>query len=142
MELEERKPVNKVHVQRRVKDWKSRVSNLYKDIQNWLADKPEYTLVSGHPMRMFEELMEQFGVQPLDVDTADLFKDSHLLLTFKPKGLWVIGANGRVDIISRKGSYILVDYSDQFEKPKWHIYNTQDRKNSMPFNKKELLNIL
>ncbi|MEX0812939.1 MAG: hypothetical protein WD048_12040 [Chitinophagales bacterium] len=142
MELEERKPVNKAHVQRRVRDWKRRVSKLYKDIQNWLTDKPEYTLVTGQPMRMFEEPMEQFVVQPQNIDTADLFKDKQLLLTFKPKGLWVIGANGRIDIISRKGNYILIDYSEQFEKPKWHIYTTQDRKNGKPFNKTELLNIL
>jgi hypothetical protein len=142
MELEETNPVNKAHVKKRVKDWKKRVSGLYKTIEAWLAETPDYAIVAGHPMKMYEELMQQFGIQPEDVETADLFKNSKLELTFKPKGLWIIGANGRVDIISRNGNYMLVDYSDQFQDPKWHIYTTQDRQNGRPFTKTELLNIL
>jgi len=127
MELEETSPVNKAHVKKRVKDWKNRVSNLYKTIQDWLADTPDCAIVAGHPMKMYEELMEQFGIEPEEVETADLFKGGKLLLTFKPKGLWVIGANGRVDIISKNGSFVLVDLSNQFQNPQWHIYTTPDK---------------
>ena len=54
----------------------------------------------------------------------------------------MIGANGRIDIISRIGNFILIDTADQFQTPNWHIYTATDKKNGKPFNQTELFNLL
>ncbi len=130
------------HYQNRVNDWKQRISNLYMTIENWLQDNPEYKLTIGQPIQMYEELMESYRIPPEQIDTADLFKSNQLLLIFEPKGLWIIGANGGVDILSPKGSYILVDNAEQFKTPQWHLYSAKDRQKGIPFDKQTLLNIL
>jgi len=91
---------------------------------------------------MYEELMQSFKIQPTEVDTADILKGKKIVLSFKPKGLWMIGANGRIDIISRVGNYILIDTADQFETPNWHIFIATDRQNGRPFNQAELFNLI
>lgn len=93
-------------------------------------------------MTMHEELMEEFGLPPESIDTADIYKDGRLLASFKPKGLWIIGANGRIDLLTSKGSYILVDGAEQFQPPKWLIYSPEDKRNGKPFDKSSLLKIL
>ena len=50
------------------------------------------------------------------------------VLTFKPYGLWVIGANGRIDLFGRDGSYFLVDRATGFQPPQWHVFGSSDRK--------------
>jgi hypothetical protein len=126
----------------RVKDWKERISNLYSTIQNWLRDYPEFNLAIGQPMQMYEELMETYGIPPEQIDTAHLYRNNRLILSFKPKGLWIIGANGRLDILSPKGSFILVDKAEQFNPPQWHLYTAQDKRKGVPFNQQTFLNIL
>lgn len=134
--------IDREHVTQRVEDWKKRVSQLYDTVDGWLSDYPEYKIVPGQTITMFEELMHLFDVYPEKIKTADIFKEKELVMTFKPRGLWVVGANGRIDLISNKGSYILIDYSDQFQNPKWHICTSKDRENGKVFTKQELLNIL
>jgi hypothetical protein len=72
---------------------------------------------------MYEELMSQFGIPASEIDTADVHKGKHFILSIKPKGLWIIGANGRIDILTTKGSYMLVDTADEFSKPQWKLLN-------------------
>jgi len=38
-------------------------------------------------------------------------------MRFQPKGLWVIGANGRVDLITKAAAPILVDQSEPLSRP-------------------------
>lgn len=134
--------MDKDHILKRITDWKKRVSNLYKETKSWIKDRPDLLIAIGNPMPMYEGLMQSFKIKPTEIDTADISKGKKYLLSFKPKGLWMIGANGRVDIISRIGSFILIDKADQFETPNWHIYTATDRQNAKPFNQKELFNII
>ena len=54
----------------------------------------------------------------------------------------MIGANGRIDIISQVGNYILIDNSEEFESPNWRISKASDRQNEKSFNKLELFNLI
>lgn len=134
--------IDSSHIQKRIKDWKKRVADLYKETKKWLGDVPQYNIKIGQPTPMYEELMQSFNIQPTETDTADIFKENKILISFKPKGLWMIGANGRIDIISQAGNYILVDIAEQFQEPQWHIYTATDRRTGKPFTKKELLNLI
>lgn len=132
--------VDKSHVEKRVRDWKKRISELYTAIKGW-TKQTEYSIKIGGKIVMYEELMAKFNVQAVEVDTADIYKDEKIILTIKPKGLWIIGANGKIDILSTRGSYVIVDTAEQFETPNWKLYNG-DKKNWVDFTKQSFLQIL
>lgn len=132
--------VDKQQVEKMVDDWKKRVSDLYSTIELWLKDS-DYYIKRGSKLKMYEELMSQFNVHATDVDTADIYKDNKIVLTIMPIGLWVIGANGIVDILSNKGSCKLVDTSEQFETPQWKLFNG-NKKNGVEFNKQSFFQLL
>ena len=134
------KKVDKQQVEKRVRDWKKRVSDLYSTIKLWLKES-EYSLKPGPKLTMYEELMSQFKVPSTEVDTADIYKDKTFVLTIKPNGLWIIGANGRIDILSTKGNYMLVDFAEQFETPQWKLFNG-DKKNGVEFNKQTFFQLV
>jgi len=134
--------MDKDHIIKRIADWKKRVSNLYKETKSWIKAKPDLSITIGNPTPMYEGMMQSFQIKPTEVDTADILKGKKFVLSFKPKGLWMIGANGRIDIISRAGNYILIDTSDQFGTPNWHIFRADDRQNGRPFNQAELFNLI
>ena len=132
--------VDKQHVEKRVDDWKKRVADLYSTIRTWLIDS-EYSLKPGPKLTMFEELMSRFSVPPTDIETADVFKNKSFILTLKPKGLWIIGVNGGINILTTKGNYLLVDYAKEFETPQWKLFNGV-KKNGVEFSKQTFLQLL
>lgn len=134
--------IDKDHIVKQIVDWKKRVNNLYKESKNWLKERPDLSVTNGNPTAMYEGLMQSFQIQPTEVDTADILKGKKIVLSFKPKGLWMIGANGRIDIISRVGNYILIDTAEQFETPNWHIFLATAKQNGRPFNQAELFNLI
>lgn len=132
--------MDKVQVERQVRDWRKRISDLYVTIGDW-TKQTEYSIKIGNKIMMYEELMARFNVDPMEINTADVYKDERIVLTFKPKGLWTIGANGRVDILSMRGSYVLLDTAEQFRNPKWKLYNG-DKKSGVDFTKHSFLQLL
>lgn len=132
--------VDKSHVEKRVKDWKKRISDLYSTIKGW-TKQTDYSIRTGGKVTMYEELMAQFNVHPVEIDTADIYKDEKIALTIKPKGLWMIGANGRIDMLSTHGSYMIVDTAEQFKAPKWKLYNG-DKRNGVDLTKQNFLQLL
>ena len=121
------------HILKRVADWKSRIDHLYSDISSWLSNKQDYSCKIGHPTLMLEDLMRTFEIPQQRVNTLDIFYKQKIVLAFKPKGLWIIGANGRIDILSGKGSFMLVDSAEQFQQPIWKLLST-DKKTKSSFN--------
>lgn len=125
--------VESSHIQKRVDDWKKRVDDLYGSINNWILQKSNYSCRFGQHTAMFEDLMKTFEIPKQNINTLDVLLNQKIILAFKPKGLWIIGANGRIDIISAKGSYTIVDIAEPFQAPQWQIY-TADRKTKSDFN--------
>lgn len=133
-------PITKQHVEKRIADWKERISNLYTSIASWIEGSG-YTLKLGNRLVMFEELMDQFNIPPTKVDSANIYKSDKFILAFKPSGLWVIGANGKIDIISLHGNYTLIDLSEQFSNSQWKLYNGV-KDNAVDFNRETFLKLL
>lgn len=134
--------MDKDHIVKRIADWKNRVNNLYEESKSWIKERPDLLITIGNPAPMYEGLMQSFQIKPTEVNTADILKGKKIILSFKPNGLWMIGANGRIDIISRIGNYILIDTADQFETPNWRIFRATDRQKGRPFNRAELFNLI
>lgn len=127
------------HVLKRLEDWQKRVAKLLRQIASWLPKHLD--LKYGTPFLMNESMLASYKLGPAEITTADIYHGKRLILTIKPKGLWIIGANGRIDLISRKGLNILIDKAEAFKKPDWTIYS-QEKTNPRSFDKDELLAIL
>ena len=106
------------HVVRRVDDWEARVTRLYATVTEWLPQG--WTAHTGAPVRMHEELMRELDVAAREIPTLLLADGSGKHAVLEPRGLWIIGANGRVDMNCGPRHYLIVDIADNFEPPQWH----------------------
>jgi hypothetical protein len=120
------------HVEHRVADWADRFEALYAGIEQWLAGG--WVARRGDPVEMHEELMRTFGIPPRPLPTLDLLRDGDAPVGLRPYGLWIIGANGRIDLVKGSQRYILVDRARTFEAPDWRVSPAQSRSQSRHFN--------
>lgn len=132
--------LSKTDIEKRVDDWVSRVSNLYSSIKEWLNAVSLYTAKEQSEVTMYEELMEKYQIPPKKLKVLDIYHDDHIIATLKPIGLWIIGANGRIDLLSKNGTVLLVDKSEKFESPNWVCY-TKTRE-EVPFDREHFLQFL
>lgn len=127
-------------VTERVNDWLLRLSKLKALMESWLL--PGMTIVDRPPTLMNEELMRKFGVGPAAMPTFDVQEATRRVMRVQPKGLWIIGANGRVDLITVSASYILVDKAANLQPPNWQFYTSTNRHHSIPFDQHHFVSLL
>ncbi len=72
--------------------------------------------------------MDEYKVKAEKLPILDIYKKKKLIAAIRPKGLWVIGANGRIDILTHSGSYIVVDTAEKLKKPKWQVFLPLDKR--------------
>jgi hypothetical protein len=126
--------VDKKDIEARANGWIKKVENLYQWVKTTLQNEQEVEYKTDNNVVMYEELMEQFGVPAKNVPIFDLYVNKQLVASFKPIGLWVIGAKGRIDILTQKGAYILVDISDNESSALWTVFAPKNRKKAELFN--------
>ncbi len=134
--------INKEYIENRVEDWGQRVETVLSFVKTSLVDNSEIEFVENKTVQMNEELMQKFGVSPVSLPVLEVKRKSVLVASFKPIGLWVIGANGRIDILTKEGSYILVDLEGKNKPSDWRVYTPKNRKKSIPFDKKFVLGLV
>ena len=132
--------IDKEYVERRVRDWESRVRSLYDDIHSWLPADWRETKVGA--VFMNEEMMRKFGVAGRELPSLLLRHSGGEEAEIEPRGLWIIGANGRLDLVRSSDHYIIVDQSDIFEDPAWTVASLADRLNRRPFDGDALRGLL
>jgi hypothetical protein len=110
------------YVNRRVEDWLQRLESLFLKIKSWAATNG-WSAEDGEPIPMHEEMMKRFDVSMREQPSLSVRSPGGVEIWIKPKGLWAIGANGRVDIYSRKGVFTLVDVADRFQSPRWVLHH-------------------
>ena len=113
------------HVERRVKDWEARLTGLYRKIGEWLPD--DWEARRGVSVRMHEKMMRKFGVAPRQIPTLELHGRIGEVVRFKPRALWIIGNNGRVDVKRDGQHYLIVDAAENFEEPDWQAAPAEHR---------------
>ena len=133
------KSIDAPYIQRRVDDWIHRVSSLYGELR---AALPEAWSTKAATVVMHEELMREFNVPAASVPTLWFAHESGAAASLIPRGLWVIGANGRLDLTVGHDRYIVVDLADSFTSPMWQVCTAQDRRNREPFTPDWLNRIL
>ena len=141
-----KEPIDKKVVEQRVNEWQERLNYLYGQIQQWLPGDVGYEIDTSGSVVMNAnppELMRKYDVPKINLPTMKIIKGKETLLQFEPKGLWVIGANGRVDVHSKVGGYSLVDISERFgREPNWQMTVPFDTQYMVEFTKELFLKML
>ncbi|HEY1931079.1 MAG TPA: hypothetical protein VGG99_03630 [Acetobacteraceae bacterium] len=125
---------------RRLQDWRQRVHTLYDDVQAKLG--PAYHYDRTGKNRSLESRVQRAGLTEDDVPPVDVLRiefDGRLAAQFLPRMLWMIGGNGRLDLVvsSRDGAqrfYTLIDQSLPFSnRSVWRLTRPSDSMASHPF---------
>jgi hypothetical protein len=124
-----------------VADWICRVEALYESVQNWLVDRNDLKCERNRTVLMSEEMMQKFAVPEREIPVLDVVEaDNQVVASFVPRGLWMIGSWGRVDVITRDQTHMLHALGG-IGKLEWRL-TAPHRQNMVPFNKGELLALL
>lgn len=116
--------INAAYVQQRVDDWVHRIRLLYDELK---AVVPDSWTIRTAVVTMDEELMRKFHVSPVSVHSISFAHDSNVIARLKPRGLWVIGANGRLDLTVREKRFHVIDLAESFAHPDWRVCPANDR---------------
>jgi hypothetical protein len=125
----------------RVEDWIRRLNELKATIKSWLPSG--LTIIDRPRISMREELMTRFGIPAAEMPSFEVHQGESKLMRVQPKGLWIVGANGRVDVITPTGSFILVDRSTPLShQPDWFYSDPSQRTSLTRLTKETFLDIL
>jgi hypothetical protein len=133
-------PLKREYVERRVSDWASRIEALYRLIESWLP--PGWRAERRGTVQMLEEQMRKVNVLSRDLPVLDLENHAGKTARIEPRGLWVIGANGRLDFSGGKDHYVIFDEAEKFAPPFWYMARLSDRTNLRPLSKEDFVDAL
>ncbi len=117
--------VSRERVLQRLNDWRERVHKLYDQIEDQINGTDLRSKREGKHAS-FEQLPQRVGVAETELPEIDILSilrpDGTSAAVLQPRGLWIIGANGRIDlrIIPAVGSselYMLIDQSEPLTGP-------------------------
>ncbi len=129
--------ITKDHVTKRVEDWVHRLNALYDLVESWLPS--EWRADRRRVVLMDEEMMRKFGVSPREIPVLDLNSADGRGATLEPRGLWIIGTNGRVDLFVGRKHHLIVDIAQNFAIPKWRIASFHNRDNIEDLSRKNFV---
>ena len=101
------------------------MTGLYTAIGDWLPDGWEAR--RGAPVVMHEALMGKFDVAAKRMPTLELRGPTGDTAKLEPRGLWIIGGNGRIDLKRNGRRYLIVDMAGNFEAPDWKVAPAERR---------------
>jgi hypothetical protein len=128
-------------VDNRVNDWIGRLNELRTTMEIWLPSG--MSICDRAPTAMREELMRKFNVPPAKMPAFEILRGTDRVMRVQPKGLWVIGANGRVDLITKHASYILVDESEPSSgAANWNYYASTSQRIATQLDQAHFVSLL
>ena len=125
----------------RVEDWENRLSNLFIQVQQWVDEHPALQVDTSRRVTMSEDLMRNFGVPDRELAILDVLQGQETVVSLVPRALWIIGADGRVDLITRGGTQILV-HDTTLEPPMWQVADQSDRTKLSLFDKRKFFELM
>jgi hypothetical protein len=111
--------VSREQVLERLRDWRDRVHALYDSIERVLPST-SFRVDRDGKFTSAEELPQRVGVTNAEQPKIDILRivrgDNSNAAILIPRGLWIIGANGRIDLrvnpsIGSGETYVLMDVS-------------------------------
>lgn len=130
-------------VKGRVRDWEVRLNRLYDRVEQWAKSDPRLPPPERASLRQRRErMLEKFGVAPRPLPTLT-YPFGRNRIAFTPGPLWVVGANGRVNLAVNDHYYSLIDAEgDDDAESRWQLVTPDARRNLLPFDKKTFLQIV
>ena len=124
-----------------VDDWLGRVESLYSDVREWLGDNKDLQFEQTRTVIMSEGMMQEFAVGDREISLLDVLLGDEVVASFVPRGLWFAGSRGRIDVITKDGTWMLlaVESLENFE---WKLVSSDDRGRLQSFDKSTLLQIM
>jgi hypothetical protein len=142
-EFEDGGIVDARRVKDRVADWVGRLERLYAQLDEWVRGVPDARVERDTMQQVIEPLMERFSVPPRDVPAYTVFVNKKYRVAFVPSAIWIIGANGRVNVTTNVRQHILVDRGGGDGTPsKWHLVGDDPKNPLIPFNREAFLKLL
>lgn len=132
--------LDQARVAGRVQDWRARISGLYDQLRAWLPAR--FSADAKQSVLMNEELMREYNVAPAEIPLLTVFENGERVAKLVPRGLWIIGSNGRLDLFTRTSQWIVVDRSENFATRVWQIAPADHRRNSEPLTAETWLRAL
>jgi hypothetical protein len=132
-------------IEKSADDWVERLGGLRCLMESWLqtSDLAHLRFVDQPPVRMSEELMRRFGVSPRMMPAFEIWAGNQRVMRFQPKGLWIIGANGRVDLVTKAAAPILVDQSEARSTFRnWQLYDSRNPNRSVPLTQETFTDLV
>lgn len=128
------------HVRGRVDDWVTRIEKLCVAVEGWLPAgwKAEHRRL----VHMDEIMMRMKGVPGRDLPVLDLERSGKPEGYIEPRGLWIIGTSGRLDLVRPSRHYIIIDSAKNFAAPRWRIASLAERRDLKPLDRTRLRSIL
>jgi hypothetical protein len=136
--------IDVAHTERLVDDWIERLQALRAQVAGWLAvDFPSLRVVDRAPVPLHQAPMRRSGLAPRDMPAFEVVGVDSRIMRFVPKGLWVIGANGRVDIVSRLAAPVLVDRSEPLApEPDWKLFDLRFGLSGVPWSREGFVGLV
>lgn len=142
-EFEGEGAVDAKRVKDRVADWVGRLERLYAQLDKWVQGVPDVRVERDTMQQVIEPLMERFSVPPRNVPAYTVFVNKKYRIAFVPSAVWIMGANGRVNVTTNVRQHILVDLGGENGAPsKWHLVGDDPNKPLVTFNQEAFLKLL
>ncbi len=114
-------------VQDRVVEWGNRIDALYQQLKSW--SPPEYKWDTTQYLTMHEELMRHYGVASILLPVLNIFDLSGWKAKIIPYGLWIIGGDGRLDLLTGTQRYLITGVPPSMGSG-WRISKLEHRDNT------------
>lgn len=98
----------------RIEQYRNAVGVLIENVQSWLKEEIAEGKVTSHPAKMVR-ITEQGQIY--NVVTWS-FSIGGRYVTLEPRGTWVIGAYGRVDLAAQPGASVVLTLDENFQ---WNL---------------------
>src|SRR5437899_1142665 len=95
----------------RIEDWERRLDAFYERIDQWYEKLPPHSnqqLFKGSILQRDESPLKDFGIQPRMLPTRAIVYGENRV-SFVPSVLWIVGANGRMNVTTNLHRFVLVD---------------------------------
>lgn len=139
---EEPKQETKRQVQMRIANWRRRIEALYDQIEAWATREwGDGCVVRGTAPQAEEYMMRKLHIPPGKLPTLTV-RAGNRTIEFSPRCLWIIGANGQLDVMAGGRHYHLSDRGGTNGRASyWEIDNPDPRIILEPFTRKVLARI-
>ena len=131
--------IDRAHVERRIEDWHRRVVALYDRLEGWLP--PGWSAQRRLEVFMDEQVMRNVGRSGERLPSLVL-QHGTFAVRLEPRALWIMGANGRIDMASPLTHAVIVDRADLYETPQWTIAPFRNQLDQHPLTRERFVETL